>query len=358
MIRLFLSGLILGISTLYVMFLPESVEEFPENSPEVEIVLEKDSELLPLPLPEPPERDVALVKENVEEPKGEETVVVQKDPVPIRNNLRCGTVKTYSFGVVDARFNLSKEALREHVVAAEKIWEQQAGELFSYRESGGDIEIRLVYDERQAATDHLRAMGIAIEKRRDSYDALQAQYEALARSVEILRAEHESRIAGYRSRETAYNEAVRSWNARGGAPESVFETLEKERAALASMFAALKDTEERFNESVATLNALATAINQLIVQFNLSVDQYNAEGVARGAYEAGVYEERRGARSIVLYEYSDEREFVRLVAHEFGHALGIEHVADREAIMHEINLGKSLYLTEDDIHALEKACAV
>jgi len=46
-----------------------------------------------------------------------------------------------------------------------------------------------------------------------------------------------------------------------------------------------------------------------------------------------------------------------VLAHEMGHALGLEHVADAQAIMYKINQGKRLSLTEDDIAALNAQCA-
>ena len=43
-------------------------------------------------------------------------------------------------------------------------------------------------------------------------------------------------------------------------------------------------------------------------------------------------------------------------AHEFGHALGIDHVEDKQSIMHAYNLESNIKLTTDDINALRAVC--
>jgi predicted Zn-dependent protease len=50
-----------------------------------------------------------------------------------------------------------------------------------------------------------------------------------------------------------------------------------------------------------------------------------------------------------------------VLAHEFGHALGLDHVEDPQAIMYYLmdkqNI-KDLKLTTDDINALKKGCNI
>lgn len=49
---------------------------------------------------------------------------------------------------------------------------------------------------------------------------------------------------------------------------------------------------------------------------------------------------------------------MRVLAHELGHALGLDHVDDKEAIMYQLNQGDNLTLSEADIKALKTKCGI
>lgn len=270
----------------------------------------------------------------------------------------CENPISYSIGAVDKRFGISKSILVADLKEAEAMWEKPSGkDLFAYEESGGDVTVNLVYDDRQAATDKLKVAGIQIDRSRASYDSLKAKYDSLATVVEAEQAQFKRLVAAYESREAAYNAAVESWNRRGGAPAPEYQRLQQEKEALEQEVAQVNARQARMNDDIDTLNALATTLNQLIVQLNLNVSQYNQTGAAQGEFEEGLYESAAGVQKIDIYEYSSRNVLVRVLSHEMGHALGLEHVADEEAVMYKINQGKALSLTYADIAALDAQCS-
>ena len=269
----------------------------------------------------------------------------------------CASPLTYSIGSVDTRFGISKNTLAGELKDAEAIWEKASDtDLFEYAENGGNVTVNLVYDERQAATDKLKAAGIQMEKSKAGYDVLRARYDTLSAEVRSEQSEYERRATLYQDNMAAYNAEVERWNRRGGAPEAVYAELQAQKAALEREFTAVKSLESALNADIDILNALATTLNQLIVQLNLKVEQYNRTGATLGEFEEGLYRRSGGVQSIDVYEYSDRVRLVRVLAHEMGHALGLDHVGESEAIMYKINQSDTLTAAADDIAELDSVC--
>ena len=269
----------------------------------------------------------------------------------------CSTPITYSIGAIDLRYNISKEELAGDLKEAEAFWEGPAHRnFFDFKASSGDVTVSMVYDRRQEAMDTLKAMGMKTDQSLASYNSLKASYEALVAKVEPERAALDARLAAYKSKEAAYNAKVKMWNKRGNVSQPEFWRLKAAKSELAQQFADLKSSERGVNSDIDTLNALATTLNQLIVELNLNVEQYNREGSSIGSFEEGLYKVNKGIRSIDLYKYSDHNQLVRLLAHEMGHALGLEHVADPLALMYPVNKGDSLAIGTADIAELNRAC--
>ena len=72
--------------------------------------------------------------------------------------------------------------------------------------------------------------------------------------------------------------------------------------------------------------------------------------------EEGVYFFEDGKKEIDIYEFSSREKLIRVLAHEFGHALGLEHLDNPKAIMYYLNEGTNEKLTTDDLTALKQKC--
>lgn len=271
----------------------------------------------------------------------------------------CSSPITYSIGLVDSRFDLPKSTVIKNVQQAEAIWEKPSDKnLFQYVEGGGEVTVSFVYDERQEATDKLATLGIKIDQSKATYDSLRARYDKLSADVETQQMQYKAQVSSYQKREAAYNAEVERWNDAGGAPPSEYAKLNAEKAALRNGVANLKSKERQLNADIDTLNALATTLNQLIVHLNLNVEQYNRTGAHGGEFEEGLYEVKNGVTAITIYEFSNTTKLVRVLAHELGHALNLEHVEGEKAIMYEINKGTELKTTAADMEELARVCRV
>lgn len=269
----------------------------------------------------------------------------------------CEKPIAYSLGSFDNKFGLSKQNFLAAVKEAEAIWEKAAGkELFVYAD-GGEMKINLVYDYRQQATSKLESIGLTVSENKASYDELKAKYNALNAQYAQAKADYDARLTLFTQRKNAYDQEARSFNRKGGASKAEFDRLQKEEAALKTELAAIKNLEAAVNEYIEEINSLAVVLNRLADFLNLNVEKYNEIGASRGEeFTEGNYQTNGREKIINIYEFSSRDKLVRVLAHELGHALGLLHVADPDAIMYKLNMSANEKLTEDDLKELNLAC--
>ncbi len=258
----------------------------------------------------------------------------------------CPAPLSYKIGEVDTSFDLSLDEAKERVQLAEKQWEEAINrELFVYDDEA-EFTVNFIFDERQAKSN-------AEEQERRFLDGQLAENEELFEVVDIAQKEYDNlassyqaRVNTYESRLSKYNETVQKYNDRGGAPEEEFETLEEERRALNREAEDLSSMVNQLNNLANQINELSTEGNRLINAYNGDVEDYNQNyGFAR-EFTQGDYE----GSQINIYEFSSNNELQAVLLHEFGHALGIDHVEASSSVMYyllEDNNVRPLFSAED-----------
>lgn len=261
----------------------------------------------------------------------------------------------YRLGVIDKSFDFSADEARLAIEAAERVWEDAIGaDIFSYNEQA-DFVINFVFDDRQATadaqtTDRQRLDTIAEqnEQFRQEIASLQASYEAEQVEFDAQRQVYEADLEEYNTRVTQIND-------RGGAGPAIFAELESERSRLDATSNRLRAEADDLSNLAQQLNTLSSEGNQLIESYNREVQAYNRQYGESHEFTQGDY---RGGE-INVYKFSNDAELVSVVAHEFGHALGIDHVEEPDALMYYLlngQLSQTVELAPSDIAAYQTTC--
>lgn len=275
---------------------------------------------------------------------------------PVRS---CTEPVAYIIGSFDRRFDISQKDFLAALSEAEAVWEKPSGrDLFAYAPESGDLTINLIYDYRQEVTEELSEIESGVKQDESDYRVLEVKYFQLKSEYEALKKIYDSEVARLNERSAVYEAHVEAWNNSSRINKKQFEALESERLALQEDFAKVKALEDDLNQKVRDLNALVGRLNRLAQSLNLNVDDYNTIGASRGeTFAGGIYSSGQEGEKIDIYEFDSRQSLVRILAHELGHALGLEHIEDPQAIMYQLNEGDAGVATVDDLAALKALCA-
>jgi len=239
-----------------------------------------------------------------------------------QNTRACVHPISYAIGAVDVRFGISNSALVNDAEAAANIWNKAEGKAILVYDPSAALKINLEYDTREATAklgSEIATEEADANNARAALDALRAQYS---------------------SEQTSYNQEVDAINARGGATKSEAMALEAERQSLNILAATINQNVANYNLSVAALNTTVATYNQ----------------DAGHSFEEGEFVRDSAGERIYIYEFIGDKQLERVLAHEFGHAIGLGHNSNPSSIMYAQNESGNLVPTADDLSALKAVC--
>ena len=267
----------------------------------------------------------------------------------------CNTVLHYSIGRFDSNFGITKEEFLARIKVAESVWENAAHkDLFSY-DPNAKFQINLIYDERQRETLLKQRTESGLEKAETVFKSIDDAFNKIKSEYETASASYQKAESDYNERRLAYEKEVEYWNKRGGAPEAQYNKLQKEADSLNSEAA-------RLNEIAATLNGMQSKVKSSLANRNKAAEEYNKVVESFNERYGSGYEFDQAeytGKQINVYQFTTNADLTLALAHEFGHALNVDHVENPKSIMYfetKESAPVSLSLTSEDLAEFARVC--
>ncbi len=269
----------------------------------------------------------------------------------------CSYPIKYSLGNLDPRFEISQEDTFNILANAEKIWEDSMGiDIFEY-DPKGKLKINFVFDERQQLNIDIKKAEKKIEQSESSVKKVTTLHDDLLVLYNQKLSAYDISLKDYKQQMDTYNQKVDYWNNKGGAPSVIYDELNSQRSNLGIVYDQLSYQEQVLNELLGKVNASVDVTNLTIDRYNTHVDSFNQEFGGAREFDQGDYL----SNTINIYEYRTMSDLTLVIAHEMGHALGLNHVDDPYSLMYYLMEKQDLNnikLSKDDIQALKQRCRI
>ncbi len=270
----------------------------------------------------------------------------------------CETPITYKIGTIDPRFGVTSGDFKIDILEASSIWEKPINRsLFTY-DPNGALTINLVYDIRQQTTQKEKVLNANISQTSTTADSIKQQYIALKAQYEQAQQEYTIQLAQFNQAQASYSAEVDHWNSVGGAPQKQYDALTVEKNNLLAQQSALEQKRQGVNQLADTVNAFINKYNLLVSYINSNVRAINNDGLAGTQFEEGVYISDESGKRINIYQFENQTDLIRVLAHELGHSLGLGHDTNPNSIMNPVNQSNSLVASPEDLQELKVGCGI
>lgn len=274
-------------------------------------------------------------------------------PAPLKaplgsKNASCDQTILWRLDSIDPAFALSTEDALPLIHAAAARWNQALGkEVLRYDAQQG-FPIRFVFDARQQQ----QLEQLMLERNLTRYDDRISDQQ---QDFEQQLAEFQQQKTVFEAKDRQLAADIASFNNQAQqADPGAAALLGKQQAELLSRQKEHALEAEQLDALSEKLQDRQQQLNNLIADRNALLPTQQATGLA----EVGLLEQRGAQRSMTIFAYKDAHHLTLTLLHEFGHALGIDHLTESSSIMFSQLNGSQQDLTSADIQAWRQQCGI
>lgn len=271
----------------------------------------------------------------------------------------CSDPLTFRVGEIDERFSITREELIGLIEDVVEVWSEAAGTTVVMYDENGDIAVNLVYAEVQQLSDREKQHRDRLDHEEFSITVLENEYQRMNRQHEADVARYEEDSRNLQLRIDQMNEWVVQKNNEGGFNEQDLDQYENRKQEIDRIKQELAQRESMLEQKADELNEKIGFLNSKIERKNKLVDDYNLMFSGVRKFTQGAYEWTSDSRSINIFHFIDKDELRLVLAHEMGHALGLNHVQNARSVMYELMGSQArpgIELSDEDMNALRNIC--
>jgi hypothetical protein len=270
---------------------------------------------------------------------------------------QCKGPRTYEVVSVDKRFGVSLAQAKAAARRAADMWHSAGGKIIFQQSSNPQIKISLIFTEAQEAHQLVKELNEEAELISKSIDIHNRHQDEINRKV----ANHNKEVEDLNKEFAELANAISQWNSKPTSQKEERARLQRDQEALLKRKKELESIGKQLQEENTFLAKQRADLEKEQKKYDLDRDmvKYVVNGVL-SFQRAGVYQRSaKGEETIKIFVMGDLDELKNVLAHEFGHALGIQHLADVKALMHaelsEANRNLKL-VSRADIREFRRIC--
>lgn len=252
----------------------------------------------------------------------------------------------YRIADVDPRFKLSIEQVQEISQQATQTWKDGTGQDYFVYDPNAQLAIRLIYDERQQESEQRREHITQLEANQQVWKDKKQQLDHIEK--EVIRSKQFLDL-----KQQQLNQQIQQYNqerlsAQQNQASSAY--FQQRQQLLQTNIELVRQEINQYNQRINQLNQKVDELNALNQQLDASVQQYK-QRFKPHLFHKGLF----NGKEILIYEFESTDDLRLTIAHELGHALGLEHSDDPQALMHPIMKDQDtahFRLTQADISLL------